>query len=398
MALSASDGARLSRADARRLLGAYHFTPRPLADTIDHLGTLQYDPLRPMGRNPDLVLQARVPGYRENDWEKFTYRRRRLVDAWEKQACLVPVEAWPYLGAHRRYFRAEWGRRVLDAYPEAVRDTLRTLERRGPLTSLDFGEDARPGHLQGSWYGGKLIKHVLRGLWMSGEVLTHHRVNGRHAYDLPSQVLPTELAGASYPGDDAAYRYLIQRRVQASGLLRPGAPAGLWSLPLAASKRHALIADLVSEGMLLQLDIEGCAYLTMPDTLALVDAPLPRGMRFVAPLDGLMWDRAAVAQLYDFEYLWEVYVPEAKRRWGYYVLPLWHQGELVGRLDGRREENGKVWRVLSLSWEKPPTAARLEALRGAARRFTRYLRADSIAVDEGVDLRSRSSLLAAVGS
>lgn len=384
---------RLNAGDARHLLGAYHFAPRPLRAALEHLGTIQYDPLKPLGRNPDLVLQARVTGYAEHDWERAAYRRRRIYDAWDKQACLALVEDWPYRRLYHRHFRRRWGERVLDRYPDEVRATLDALERRGPLSSLDFGDDPRPRHLRGSWYGDKLVKHILRGLWLSGAVVTHHRDKGRHVYDLPERVLPSALVAAPDPGEEPSLRYLLRRRVQAAGLLRPNADAALWSLPLPSGERRALLDTMVRDGELRAVEVDGQAFLAVPGALAALDAPLPRGMRFVAPLDGLLWDRRAVAQLYGFDYVWEVYKPEAQRRWGYYVLPVWHRGALVGRFDARREQDGRLLRVLSFHWERPPRATVRGALRGAMRRFARYLGVSAVMAAEAIDAPTRRALL-----
>ena len=389
---------RLSAREARHLLGTYHFAPRRLEAAFEHLGTVQYDPLNPVGRNPDLVLQARVPGYRVDGWQRHAYRRRRVYDAWDKQVCLTPVEDWPYRRLYHRYFRRRWGERVLDAYPDEVRRTLAELERRGPLSSLDFADDLfhdhRPEAIRGSWYGDKLVKHILRGLWMAGEIVTHHRDKGRHVYDLPGRVLPAEVLAEPDPGEEASVRYLLERRVRSAGLLRPSAGAALWSLPVEASLRRRVLGDLVAEGRLLAFEVDGEPYLAPPDAPAALERPIPRGMRFVAPLDGLLWDRRGLERLYDFDYVWEVYKPARERRWGYYVLPVWHRGRFVGRLDSRLERTGvgAAWRVLRFHWERTPSARTLVALQRAARRFARYLGSDHVVAGEGVDASTAGAL------
>jgi uncharacterized protein len=389
---------RLKGREARRLLGAYHFAPRRLGAAFDHLGTVQYDPLKPLGRNPDLVLQARVPGYRVDGWQHLAYRRRRVYDAWDKQVCLAPVEDWPYRRLYHRHFRRRWGERVLDAYPEEVRVTLREFERHGPLSSLDFADalfdDHRPEAIRGSWYGDKLVKHILRGLWMSGQIVTHHRVKGRHVYDLPERVLPAEVLATPDPGEEASLRYLLTRRVRSAGLLRPGAGAEVWSVPVDSERRRRVLDDLLAEGALVAVEVEGEVFLALPDALEALEGATVRGMRFVAPLDGLLWDRRGVQRLYGFDYVWEVYKPEHKRRWGYYVLPVWHRGRLVGRVDSRRERNGRhaTWRVERFDWERTPSAAALHALESAAGRFARYLGADGLVAGEGVDAPTAAAL------
>src|ERR1051326_7614953 len=91
----------LSIEQARNFLTAYHLRQTDLPGVFARLGTVQYDPLNPVGRNPDLVLQARVPGYQVDDWQPTAYTDRLVYDAWDKMACLVPVADWP-MRAHLR--------------------------------------------------------------------------------------------------------------------------------------------------------------------------------------------------------------------------------------------------------------------------------------------------------
>src|SRR5215472_15859826 len=113
----------ISREQARRLLTLYHFTPTDLPGVFERLSTVQYDPLNPVGRNPDLVLQARVRGYQVDDWQQSAYTDRLVYDAWDKMACLVPVSDWP----NRARIRARWtswSRLALADEAEAVEAAL----------------------------------------------------------------------------------------------------------------------------------------------------------------------------------------------------------------------------------------------------------------------------------
>src|ERR1700745_2272574 len=108
----------VSREEARRFLATYHFTPTDLPGVFTRLGTVQYDPLNPVGRNPDLVLQARVPGYRVDDWQSLAYDQRQIYDAWDKQACLVPIADWPKRALIREHYRPYHDAEILAKEPE----------------------------------------------------------------------------------------------------------------------------------------------------------------------------------------------------------------------------------------------------------------------------------------
>ena len=118
-------------------MATYHFTPTDVPGVFERLGTVQYDPLNPVGRNPDLVLQARVLGYQVDDWQKTAYTDRVVYDAWDKMACLVPMADWP--------MRARLGTRSYNSHPlqleehaDAVTAALAELDARGPLSSRKF--------------------------------------------------------------------------------------------------------------------------------------------------------------------------------------------------------------------------------------------------------------------
>src|SRR5579871_780540 len=145
----------LSRAEARRLLALYHFSPTDVPGMFERLGTVQYDPLNPAGRNPDLVLQARVPGYQVDDWQQTAYTDRMVYDAWDKMACLVPVSDWPKRARIRARWNS-WSKSILADEAETVKAALKELDERGPLSTLEF-EDQSHFADRSEWYGPKRI-------------------------------------------------------------------------------------------------------------------------------------------------------------------------------------------------------------------------------------------------
>ena len=318
-------------------------------------------------------------------------RKRLIYDAWDKQACLVPISDWPHRRLYHEYFSPHWTERVLAPHAEAAKATLLELQEKGPLSSLEFTEQTHVKDWRGSWHGPKLVKNILRALWYTGQVVTHHRVKGRHLYSLPEEVIPQKYLAQEVPKHESL-RHLTLRRHQSAGLLRPNADVALWSLPIQSIERHAIIDDLVGEGKLVRLEIESQTYHALPSLLELLEQPLlePR-MTFLAPLDSLMWDRKAIKYLFDFDYLWEVYKPETKRIWGYYVLPVFYGERFVGRLDSRLTKTS--WQLLRWWWEEDvePDAQMLTALERAVKEFKRYLKADKVALPKGLDRATRAA-------
>jgi len=377
----------LSREEARRFLAQYHFKPTDLTGVIDRLGTVQYDPLNPVGRNADLVFQARIPGYQVDDWQTAAYTDRIIYDAWDKQACLVPVSDWPMRALVLEKFRPYHDREILEADAEGAAKILATIDEQGPLSSLEFEDRVRFGEA-GSWYGSTRTKRILRSLWACGELVTHHRKGGRHYYDRPYRVIPEQHFALPPLVDEAAYyRWIIMRRYKAAGILRPTAEAAIWSACNEASKRKLALAQLVEAGLLTQLKIDELAgpYYAQTSALKLLDEPLssPRVI-FLGPLDSLLWDRKSLLQIYNFDYIWEVYKPAEQRKWGYYILPVFYGDRFVARVDSRLEKG--TWTISRWWWEPDimPNADLLDALGKAIENFLHYLRADRICYEENV--------------
>jgi uncharacterized protein len=378
----------ISREEARCFLAHYHFKPTDLTGVIDRLGTVQYDPLNPVGRNADLVFQARIPGYQVDDWQTAAYTDRIIYDAWDKQACLVPVSDWPMRALVREKFRPYHDREILAADAEGAARILATIDEQGPLSSLEFEDRERFGEI-GSWYGSTRTKRILRSLWACGELVTHHRKGGRHYYDRPYRVIPEQHFALPPLVDEAAYyRWIIMRRYQAAGILRPTAEAAIWSACNESQKRKLALAQLVEAGLLTQLHIGELAgpYYTPTSALKFLDEPhsSPRVI-FMGPLDSLLWDRKSLQQIFDFDYIWEVYKPAEQRKWGYYILPVFYGDRFVARVDSRLEKD--AWTISRWWWEPDitPDVDLLDALGKAIQNFLHYLHADRVCYGEDVD-------------
>ena len=371
----------LSREEARRFLANYHFAPTNIAGVFERLSTVQYDPLNPVGRNPDLVFQARVPGYRVDDWQHIAYAEHMLYDSWDKQACLVPMSDWSKRTLMRERYAPYHDREILKSHATEATAILAALDARGPLSSLEFEDRTSYGE-RGSWYGSTVAKRILRALWASGQLVTHHRKGGRHYYDRPERVIPPQYYNASPLLDEDDYhRWIMTQRVKAMGLLRPMAEACIWSACGDAATRKRAIAQLVEDGTITPLHIEGktWTYYILTTMLPFLNIELlPPRMIFLGPLDSLIWDRKAIQHVFSFDYMWEVYKPLAQRRWGYYVLPVFYKDRFVARFDSRLEKG--IWTITQWWWEPDVVIddEMQEALRVAKKEFVYYLRAQDM--------------------
>jgi uncharacterized protein YcaQ len=334
---------------ARRFLLASLGLEAPHADVgaaLAHHGAVQLDPINVCGRMHDLILRARVAGYREGDLLRHVHGAEdgpplgpRARTAFEHYApdggvlCAFPLEAWPALvPAMEERRRASWrhaGRLTAEERP-LVRRVLAELADRGPLCSDDFTGLAHARRVVTAWGSrGRLVKAVLDKLFFHGRVLIAARRAFRRVYDLPERVLPARVLAAPRLSADEAARLLVLRRLRQRRLV------------LLRKAELPLVADLVQE-----VRIPGCppAHCLRADAPALAAAQAsPPGaaaagpVHLLAPLDPLLYDRRLTSTLWGFDYTWEVYTPAAKRVRGYYALPVLCGDHLVGHVEPRAE-------------------------------------------------------------
>ena len=370
---------RVSAAAARRFMVVRHgltpprsLPPEPASvmTVVGRLGSLQFDPLEVAGRNHDLVLLARIDGYRREWTDGLLYADRVLYETYNKGLSLVPTAEMPY-------YRIAWDRGSrrhdagsFDEHAPLVAELLDRIRADGELSSTDVEPRAA---IDWYWRPTNQVRALLEALGEAGVLGLSRRAGNRRYYDLVERLFPAELLAERHDEHDQL-RHKLLSRFRAHGLLGRSGQAELWlGLGRAVARpddpawrsRSALRAELVERGELLPVEVEGVRgerYVVAGDLAALEAAEtevaaggppggFDPGVAFLAPLDPFVWDRDFLRSLHDFDYVWEVYVPEKKRRWGYYVLPILFGDRLVGRIEPRIDRKSGALRVLGLWWE-----------------------------------------------
>ena len=380
---------RLTNAQTRRFLCALHFGSQRsgLIEHVRGLGSVQFDPLNVVGRNADLVLQSRISGYKSEHLYKALYEDRLFVDGFDKCMCIFAVEDYPYFAR----FRAEgfWDVYERPDVKEAYPRLLEEIRARGPLCSSDFDMMDK---VNWPWGPTKLARAALESLWFSGELMLSHKKGTRRYYDLPERVLPTSILATVEPNpeDDAYDEWLLKRRIGAVGMLwNRGSDAYLCMNGFSAERRNRAFDSLTKKEDLIPLSVDGIdatMYMLKRDNdilLSAMEGKPDNTMRFIAPLDNLIWDRKLIHALFGFYYRWEVYVPKVQRQFGYYVLPVLYGDRFVGRFepDNFRKD---VLVIKHWWWEHGvrPTKAMLKAREKALVRFCKYLGASGYQIHE----------------
>lgn len=324
------------------------------AQAIRACEALQLDPLNVIARSQDIVLHSRVLDYQPEHLYQAAYKERQFFDygGW---LAMYPMSDLPY-------FRVHMANRARDEYvkyfvPEHQRvlDYVRAeLRSRGPLGNRSFDG---PRLKQQSYRGRKETSVALFDMWLSGELMIHHREGFERVYDFRENIAPVEF---DYVADPiAAEEFFARKGVSFHGLLRE---AGMRiSLDYDMRRKYTreeasrLLKGWIESGLFEQVQVQGGrdTFLVLAEDLPVLDSLAkgkhPRGwnpketstleeVTFLSPLD-IVSARGRAKKLFDFEYIWEVYTPVHKRRWGYYVLPILYGDDLVARLDPKLDRS-----------------------------------------------------------
>ncbi len=354
----------LSRAEARRLLVSHLGLARPVGRgargvraVLERLRCIQLDPLDAIGTNADLVVMARVEGIHRGDVWRHLFPRHAF-EHFAKERCILPARAFAYYRRERHEAQTPWwghGERERRIAPKLVKAVLEEIREHGPLAAKEITDHGEVEPLDWSgWTGtGKATSMALEILWTRCEiVVTGRNDSGAKIYDVPERAF-----GEIGEPEEPFARWAVRERALAAGLLTR-AGGSMWSM-LSAIRTAPLIDEMIAAGELVEVTIEDSSrrYLAAPSFLK---TPRPRyddRVRILGPLDPLMWDRGLVRDVFDFDYVWEVYKPAAQRKWGWYVCPLLHRDRLIGRIDARVEGDVLIVRKLWLEGDDAPREA-----------------------------------------
>lgn len=339
---------KLSAAAARRFLVARHALHRTLPGVLDafaRLGSVQVDPLAVTGmRNHDLVLAARVRGYRPGQLDVLLHGpKRKLIEVYNKALCIVSIDELPY-------HRADWDavmERIGDTYRAAAKRhgpvILRRLEKEGPLPSRELARDGK--QVVAGWGSSTEARAALYVLFRTGRIATVRREGNTRVFDRIERLVPARVLAKRVDARQSL-RHRLLSRFRAMGLLGVSGTPEVYVATAPARERARVIAELVEEGALLEVRVEGNVRYMLREDEPYLDAPAPRAASMLAPLDPLIWDRRFTATLFDFDYKWQVYTPKHKRVGGYYDLPLLIGDRLVGKIEPRMERGAlKIVRI-----------------------------------------------------
>jgi len=388
----------LSKEDARRFFVHRQMLAPPrsveggpdgVMEVVRRLGSVQFDPIAVAGRNHDLVFHARVAGY-EPAWTDDLYERRELFEVYNKGLSLVRMSEWPW-------FRGNFAlnsRRVLAENAEVAQQVLERMRAEGPLSSLDFERQSGPAV---DWFGAptNVVRAALEAYAVTGELGLARREGNRRYYDVVERLTPPDVLAQEVPLEEQM-RHRMLSRYRAHGLLGiDGGGSGIFSA-LGTAKpdprfpdykgRTAVREELVADGELVPVTVEGVRgkRFVLRDEVELLDAPPepPPAVAFIPPFDPVVWDRPFLGSVFDFDYVWELFFPPEKRRFGWYSLPILFRDRLVGRIEPRIDRDANAVEIIGLWWEEGFKPGRADgfvaAMREALAAYQAFAGADKL--------------------
>jgi uncharacterized protein len=352
-------------------------SPRPpdVLETVRRLWMLQMDPTSAVARTEHLVLFSRLgPSYRPADLERALWVDRTLF---EYRAYILPVDDLPIHQATMRsypprskYTRHEWVRRFLQENAAFRRHILRRLRDEGPLLTRDVENRTKLEWRTGGWNDGDgSVGMMLEMLWARGDIMIVGRQGGDRMWDLAERRLPTV---ATMPAARRVHD-VVARELAAAGVVKPARLGWLFD-GLQVDGWQRAVARLVRDGTAIETSIDGVKGAWIVHAASL-EAPFRGRTVALSPFDQLVHDRSRLQALWGFEYRLEIYVPKAKRRWGYFVLPVLRGDRLVGRFDPRFERDTRILRINAVHAEEGERDGDAQAVRRAIDELARWLRA-----------------------
>lgn len=342
-----------------------------LLDVIQRLGFVQLDSINTVARAHDLILFSRRPSYRPGNLKRLYETDRQLFEHWTHDAAVIPMAFYPHWQLRFRRdaerLRDQWRTWRREGFEQQSDTVMQHIRDHGPVFSSDVGKDEKKG--SGGWWDWHPSKTALEYLWRSGALTVTGRDGFQKRYDLTERVIEAGLCDATtHPDPQQTIDWCCDQALDRLGFATSGELAAFWDIATAAEAR-AWCSTALEQGQIIPVDVESTdgslrRCFARPDVLTQAEAsPVPTGrMRVLSPFDPALRDRKRAERLFGFHYRIEVFVPAAKRKYGYYVFPLLEGDRLIGRIDIKAHRDCDELRVTAL-W--PETGLRWSAARTA---------------------------------
>ncbi|MGL6208587.1 MAG: winged helix-turn-helix domain-containing protein [Paracoccaceae bacterium] len=391
----------LSNSAARRLFLHRHAlaeaptgpaTGQALADLITRIGFVQVDSINTVARAHHMILWSRRQTYRPEALKRLTERDRALFEHWTHDASILPIGLHSYW-QHRfqrdaERLHANWKSWFREGYEPQFETILRRIEDHGPVTTSDVGQGETRG--KGGWWDWHPSKTALEWLWRTGRLAIAGRNGFQKVYDLTERVIPEAHRGPVCE-TETLIEWACTSALDQLGFATPGEIYAYWRA-ITSEESRAWCKAALADGRLIEIEIEGAdgtrrRTLARPDVLeqAAAAPEPPNRLRILSPFDPALRDRTRAEFLFGFAYRIEVFVPEPKRTYGYYVFPILEGDRLIARIDTKALRDQSTLNIRALWPEAGVTfgIGRQQKLEAELTRLARFAGCDRIEFQDG---------------
>lgn len=359
-------------------------------DAIARMSLLQIDTINIVARSPYLVLFSRLGCY-PPDLLNQALMRGELIEYWAHEACFLPKQDFKLI-RHRMLspekmgwkYRPEW----MQNHAADIDQLLKHIELNGPVRSADFSAQSKGGS---GWWSWKPQKKHLEGLFTAGKLMVIERRNFQRVYDITERVMPEWDDALHGLEQEAAEQLMLDNSARSLGIFRPEWLADYYRLkntPVKSWLAAALEADRLRQVEVTTLG----TMLVHHSAYSLLEKAQQNLLKathttVLSPFDPVVWDRRRAEVLFDFSYRLECYTPAEKRKYGYFVLPLLHKGQLVGRIDAKMHRKQGELEIINLYLEEgiKVTTGLLTGLKTALTEFALWQSASLIRLSGAPD-------------
>lgn len=354
----------------------HHYT---INDVFDRLKSIQYDPLNVVGTNPELVLQSRVHNFKKEMLYDALYKDRTLIDGWDKQMCIYQTkdfDKFNLIREHRAKSEIKSAKHYLDLeFEHIIDDVYDLIDQHGPILSSKIKLGETKEH---KWGHTKASSAAISYLFYKGSIGIESRNNTQKKYHVLDKLHPDIKHDNPFLTKESFIAYYLYRRIQSMGLVWNKSSVAFSGLHISIKKtREQFLKILIKQDLIEEVSINDMNETFYIPKIALTyPINLKDQISFLAPLDNMIWDRALISRLFDFDYTWEVYVPKEKRRYGYYVLPMIKGSDIIGRIefDKKRENESLKVNHIWLETHMKITKSLRNNMDRAINKFSNYLK------------------------
>ena len=387
----------ISNQDARHIFLERHGLCSPpraklsddgVLEIIRSLGFVQVDSINTVARAHHMILFARNQTYRPEQLTRLLERERALFEHWTHDASIIPVEFYPYwryrFTRDRKVLLDRWRKARHQGFEEIFEEVLAMIGRNGPTMARDIGSQRKTGR---GWWDWHPEKTALEYHWRTGNLAIAGRDGFQKIYDLAENIIPKRHLNERVD-EDAFIDWACRSAIERLGFATSGEIAAFWDL-VTPAEAAAWCQSALKGCRLTEVLIENCderrptrsfAVLNLPDTYADAIQPVDR-LRVLSPFDPMIRDRKRCLRLFGFDYRIEIFVPAAKRQYGYYVFPLLEGDRFIGRIDMKHVKGtlrvANIWLEAGVKRGK----GRIAALEAELDRHRRFVGAERVTFD-----------------